>query len=254
MVHQSKVKPVLWSRPELKQGSNISISDDFTREVVERRNRIYPIFKSIQHALNQKPGHDKKQIQLKQDRFLLNGSVYTIDNLDSLPAKFKPDALCTKTNNNITAFFQKGSPLSNHHYCKFNVGGETYNCAEQYLMAAKAELFGDHERVVAIKREMEPRVQKSLGGKIKNYNRETWITEAPRILFKGLLEKFKQNDELATYLLATDQTTIVETNPKDSLFGVGMSLENSEIWNKEKWKGKNIQGITLEKVRAALRE
>ena len=121
-------------------------------------------------------------------------------------------------------------------------------------MAAKAELFGDHERVVAIKREMEPRVQKSLGGKIKNYNRETWITEAPRILFKGLLEKFKQNDELATYLLATDQTTIVEANPKDSLFGVGMSLENSEIWNKEKWKGKNIQGITLEKVRAALRE
>ena len=153
---------VFKSRQALKQVSNISISVDFTHEVVERRNQIYPIFESIQHALNKKLGHDKKEIQLKQDMFLLKGSVYTIDNLDSLPAKFKPDALCTKTNNNITALFRKGSPLSNHHYSKFCVGGETYNCAKQYLMAAKAELFEDHERVVAIKREMEPRVQKSL--------------------------------------------------------------------------------------------
>ena len=105
-------------------------------------------------------------------------------------------------------------------------------------MAAKAELFGDHERVVAIKREMEPRVQKSLGGKIKNYNRETWITEAPGIFFKGLLEKFKQNDELATYLLATDQTTIVEANPKDSFLVWERVLRTLKSGIKKNGKGK----------------
>ena len=241
-------------KQQLKQGYNISISDDFTREAEDRRNQIYPIFKSIQHFQNQKPAQERKPVTLKQDKLILDGKVYSVDNLDSLPTDFKPSMLCTKTKNNITAFFRQGSPLSNHHACKFTVNGESYTSAEQYLMAAKVELFGDHESVVSIKRATNPKIQKSLGGKIKGYVKETWISEAPSILLKGLMEKFKQNDGLAAFLLATENTAIAEANPKDLLFGVGIGLEDPQVFQKESWKGRNILGLTLEKVRAAIRE
>ena len=76
-------------------------------------------------------------------------SLNSIDNLIALPS----ETLCTKENNDTTAFFQKGSPFSNHHQCNFVVDGERFNCVQQYLMAAKAELFGNHHNVVSIKSE-----------------------------------------------------------------------------------------------------
>ena len=68
------------------------------------------------------------------------------------------------------------------------------------------------------------------------------------------MEKFKQNDGLAAFLLATENTAIAEANPKDLLFGVGIGLEDPQVFQKESWKGRNILGLTLEKVRAAIRE
>ena len=200
------------------------------------------------------PNHERGKVQLRHDKLFLDGKTCSIDNLDSLPVEFRPETLCTKTNNNITEFFRRGSPLSNHYICQFTLNGERYNSAEQYLMTTKAELFGDHDSVVAIKRESNPRVQKELGKKVKNFNRDTWISEAPRILFNGLLEKFKQNDNLTSYLLGTGRTSIVEANPNDLLFGAGVSRESPQIWHKENWKGKNILGMALEKVRTALSE
>ena len=76
-------------KQQLKQGCNISISDDFTREAEERRNQIYPIFKSIRYAQNQKPAQERKPLPLKQDKLIVNGKAYSVDNLDSLPTEFK---------------------------------------------------------------------------------------------------------------------------------------------------------------------
>ena len=74
------------------------------------------------------------------------------------------------------------------------------------------------------------------------------------MLLKGLMEKFKQNDGLAAFLLATENTTIAEENPKDLLLGVGIGLEDPRVFQKETWKGRNILGLTLEQVRAAIPE
>src|SRR5579883_1488555 len=41
-------------------------------------------------------------------------------------------------------FFWHG-PFSQWHGCTFRVDGVAYNCAEQYMMAQKAVLFGDEE-------------------------------------------------------------------------------------------------------------
>ena len=73
------------------------------------------------------------------------------------------------------------------------------------------------------------------------------------ILFKGLMAKFEQNSEAANFLLATGDSTIIEANVKDSVFGVGLGLHQQDIWKRDMWRGANIQGKTLEKVRSILR-
>ena len=125
---------------------------------------------------------------------------------------------------------------------------------EQYLMSAKAELFGDQQSVVKIHRTRDPVEQKRLGHKIQNYRQDKWESEMEGILFKGLMAKFEQNLDAANFLLATEDNNIIEANPKDSVFGVGLGLNQQDIWKRSMWKGANIQGKTLEKVRSILKE
>ena len=120
-------------------------------------------------------------------------------------------------------------------------------------MSSKTELFGDQQSVVKIKRTNNPVEQKRLGHKIQNYRQDKWKIEVEDILFKGLRAKFEQNSEAANFLLATGDITIIEANPKDSGFGVGLDLRQQDIWKREMWNGSNIQGKTLEKVRSILR-
>ena len=104
-----------------------------------------------------------------------------------------------------------------------------------------------------INRTNNPVEQKRLGHKIQNYRQDKWKSEVEDILFKGLLAKFEQNSEAANFLLATGDSPIIEANPKDSVFSVGLGLSQQDIWKGEMWNGSNIQGKTLEKVHAILR-
>ena len=61
----------------------------------------------------------------------------------------------------------------------------------------------------------------------------------------------RNSSKMITYLLGTGKTLIVEANQNDLLFGAGVSLESPQIWHKENWRGKNILGMILEKVRVS---
>ena len=67
------------------------------------------------------------------------------------------------------------------------------------------------------------------------------------------MAKFEQNSDAASFLLATRNTSIIEANPRDSVFGVGLGLNQPDIWKRDMWKGSNIQGKTLEKVCSILK-
>ena len=245
-------KTLLGVRKSLKAKESISMSDDYSTETSQRRREVFPVFKAIQSKLKEL-GEPHSEVYLKQDKLSLKGKWYNPDELDKLPAGFSPSELSTPEKNGITAFYSKRSPLSNHYICDFKVKGETYNCLEQYLMIQKANLFGDHQSVTAIAKEENPIIQKKIGSKIANFQRDVWKMEAGKILYEGLCAKFSQNPTLCKFLLDTKDTVLVEANPRDSFFGIGIGLDNPAVWDDSSWKGSNLQGATLQKVRNFLR-
>ena len=66
-----------------------------------------------------------------------------------------------------------------------------------------------------------------------------------------LTEKFSQNEHLKQFLLNTGNKELVEGNPKDTHWACGLSIDDKNIWNKEKWTGENQLGKILGKIRSA---
>ena len=69
---------------------------------------------------------------------------------------------------------------------------------------------------------------------------------------KGLAAKFTQNSDLNQFLRQTGDKLLIEANPTDYYWGAGLSLQDKDIWNPSKWKGKNVLGTLLAQVREEL--
>lgn len=144
------------------------------------------------------------------------------------------------------------SCLSQWWKCDFSYKDEDYNCAEQYMMAQKACLFGDMEVYDEIIKSSNPKEIKALGRKIKNFDEQIWDREKYDIVLKGNYFKFDQNKELRDYLLSTGDSIIVEASPYDGIWGIKMSADDEQVNNPLNWKGQNLLGFALMEVRNEL--
>jgi len=54
-------------------------------------------------------------------------------------------------------------------------------------------------------------------------------------------------------LLATDDKILVEVNPRDNIWGIGMDEDNPDIYDETKWRGLNLLGKVLMEVRDELK-
>ena len=81
----------------------------------------------------------------------------------------------SKINHNGThyLFFWNGI-YSNWYPSEFTIDDITYNCGEQYMMYQKAMLFKDNKTAELILKTDEPREQKSLGRKVKDFDPNKW--------------------------------------------------------------------------------
>lgn len=153
-----------------------------------------------------------------------------------------------KTNNgNITK-----SCLSQWYASPFEMNDVKYSCAEQYMMAEKARLFGDDEALDSIFKAYHPNQMKLIGKKVKNFNEEVWSREKIKIVKIGNMAKFSQNPKLKRYLLGTGSKILVKTNRYDSIWGIGLAKDDDDIENPLKWKGKNLLGFILMNIRDIL--
>jgi ribA/ribD-fused uncharacterized protein len=164
--------------------------------------------------------------------------------------------MATKTKIDVTetrdfVFFWGGWP-SQWHRCQFTVDGVTYNCAEQYMMAAKAKLFGDAETMALILASTNPRQQKALGRKVQNFDAATWDRECREAVYRGNLAKFDQNPDLRSLLLATGTKRIVEASPTDRIWGIGLAADDPRSLDPSQWRGTNWLGESLGRVRDVL--
>jgi len=134
----------------------------------------------------------------------------------------------------------------------FTIDGITYNCCEQYMMAEKAAVFGDADLHGQILAAISPREQKELGRKVHGFDEQIWKRVCRGIVYHGNMAKFSQNADLAEQLLATSPRMLVEANPRDGIWGIGLTQDDPNALDPAQWQGTNWLGIALMQVRQNL--
>lgn len=129
----------------------------------------------------------------------------------------------------------------------------TYCCMEQFMMAEKAELFGDEEIRQEIMKCSDPKQIKALGRKVRNFDETVWNKVKYSIVLNGNFMKFSQNPELREFLLSTGDDILVEASPYDAIWGIRMSESDENATNPMKWRGRNLLGFALMEARDEIR-
>ena len=134
----------------------------------------------------------------------------------------------------------------------FEHEGCRYATAEHFMMARKAELFGDLECQEKILQTDDPSKAKALGRRVRGFDEQRWLDHRWQIVVTANHLKFDQNGELKEFLLATGNKILVEASPVDSIWGIGLAADAPEASNPFAWKGLNLLGFALMEVRALL--
>lgn len=147
---------------------------------------------------------------------------------------------------NFTFFYKTRNPFSNWYPAEFvDIDGNEYNCSEQFMMAEKARCFDDQETLKRILSSSDPKEQKELGRKVKNFDSKIWDINARDAVYRGCKLKFTQNNDLLEELLSTKGTLLVEASPYDKIWGIGLAEDNPLIHDPKNWQGKNWLGEVL---------
>ena len=144
--------------------------------------------------------------------------------------------------------------LSNWYPSRFILDGMTFTSMEQYMMYRKALLFADRETAQAILSTDNVGKIKALGRSVRNYDDTLWNGVRQIIVYKGLLEKFRQNPDLKAMLLATYPHTLAEAAMQDKIWGIGISNHDECRYEPDLWEGQNLLGFTLMQVREDLKK
>lgn len=157
----------------------------------------------------------------------------------------------TETDTHV--LFLRG-PFSNFVTTDITYRGYSFQTTEQAFMYAKAVEFNDEETALKLLDPfLEPWDAKKLGREVKNYNEQVWSKVRYTRMLEVNREKYK-NSSYANLLLATRDKILVECNPRDTIWGIGLAEDDSRCFNKEQWKGQNLLGEVLMQIRKELQE
>lgn len=142
--------------------------------------------------------------------------------------------------------------LSNWYPSKFTVDDVNFSSMEQYMMYKKAVCFRDKDTADRILATNDVAEIKALGRLVADYNESYWNGVRQIVVFEGLIAKFSQNKDLKKLLKATENAILAECAVKDRIWGIGLSMKDSERFEIDKWKGQNLLGYALMMVRERL--
>ena len=143
--------------------------------------------------------------------------------------------------------------LSNWYLSEFTVDDIKFSSMEQYMMYEKALLFQDQEAAEKILQTDDAADIKALGRSVQHFDDKIWIKVREEIVYKGVREKFRQNPELAENLEKTGEEIIAECAVKDRIWGIGLSMKDENRFFIDKWRGQNLLGNILMRVREDIR-
>jgi ribA/ribD-fused uncharacterized protein len=147
--------------------------------------------------------------------------------------------------------------LSNWHRQHFTDPntGVKFLTTEQAFMWYKADFFKDSSvRLELAQFPMEPRAAKDLGRMVRGYDESRWECVREGFMVYANYLKYSQNPDLGQKLLETGDLILVEASPIDLIWGIGLGEkeEDSILINEKNWRGRNLLGKSLMKVRSLL--
>lgn len=153
----------------------------------------------------------------------------------------------------VVPFFGKDDVFSNFFVCGILIDGKSYSCTEQYYQSQKAEFFGDLGTYRFIMDTVVQREMKHLGARVRRFNARSWQSQKVAVMRRALDAKFRQHQSLADFLLDTGDSYLVEANPSDYFWGVGMAKTDEDIGVVDCHQGANMMGRLLMDLRGQLR-
>ena len=90
-----------------------------------------------------------------------------------------------------------------------------YTCAEQFMVASSARLFGEDLALSAILATDDPREQKRLGRQVRHFDHESWQHECEHIVLRGNLARFSQKMNMRLAFTHTGQRRLAESSLHD---------------------------------------
>ncbi|KAI6230381.1 DUF1768 domain-containing protein [Aphelenchoides fujianensis] len=96
----------------------------------------------------------------------------------------------------------------------------------------------------------DPKVMKGKGKLIPNTSE--WSKKQLQVMYEICRAKFEQNSHLRRQLLNTHRSRLVEANPHDRFWGVGLSRTDPRVHQPKKWRGRNHLGRILQRIRKEL--
>ena len=150
----------------------------------------------------------------------------------------------------IIGFHKPDEPygyLSNWYLSDFVIGNIRFSSMEQYMMYNKAVLFNDRDIARQILAVSDVGKIKELGRCVSNYNNSVWNGMRQIIIYKGLLEKFRQNNTLSKQLSDTGDAVLAECAVNDLIWGIGISMTDPAKNDIRAWKGQNLLCFALQR-------
>ena len=151
--------------------------------------------------------------------------------------------------------YDKYGCFSNWYQAGFDYAGQHYANSEQFMMYQKVMMFGKYELAEKIMKTGDPGKCKKLAGqKFPEFDSTIWEKTCYTAVKRGVKAKFAQNDDILEVLLGTGNAILAECSPYDKKWGIGINLNNSDCRVIAKWRGRNLLGRILMKVREELRQ
>ena len=121
-----------------KLPTGIFANEELPPHIKRRRDHLMPIYrlaKSIPHYC--------EKCKLNNDKLIINGNSYQIEDISKLPADLAAYKAAEKLNDTHLVFAGELSPYSNFHHSPFVVNGQRFHSSEQWVQYQKALTFGD---------------------------------------------------------------------------------------------------------------
>lgn len=216
------------------------ISDDMTQE----GRAVKAQLKRITNSAKAK-GHEAK---ISGNKVVINSRVYASNEVKLIPKSITTDLKEEKSVDGGIAYRGDRSIFSNFFPAPFSLGGNEYAHTEQYYQHLKATHHGEDETAERILQLTNPWRIKVLGDSIEQD--DEWKAKRMKVMYDANAAKFRQNWPLHDELLRTCGLKLYEATT-DMYWACGIGYD-SKKWTTMDWKGDNVAGLIVMKVRDEL--